>query len=178
MIIRSWNQQLCLLSLKEQASASSLCQQCWLTDTVFQHASLGDHLPWVSNLSLHRLFAFSLKVGVSCTSQISIIFEFHRHTVCPASPRSLTGIGVRPSPSWQERPPSCHELWGWVGGGLLPVPRGRPLLRWRWSLSRERKPWNILEASWELGESTVDRAQVVWLFLSSWESLPRPELGA
>ena len=75
----------------------------------------GCSLVWISNLSLHRLFAFSPRAGVSYTSQISIICEFHQ-TLYPASPSSLTvmlsimaGEG-RAALSSEGRGHQCQEL--------------------------------------------------------------------
>lgn len=78
-----------LLGLKEAASAPSSLPAVFAHGHCFLARLTGWSLVWISNLSLHRLLAFSPRAGVSYTSQISIICEFH-HTLYPASPSSLT----------------------------------------------------------------------------------------
>lgn len=78
-----------LLGLKEAASAPSSLPAVFAHGHCFLARLTGWSLVWISNLSLHRLLAFSPRAGVSYTSQISIICEFSSHTLS-ASPSSLT----------------------------------------------------------------------------------------
>lgn len=110
-----------LLGLKEAPSAPSSLPAVFAHGHCFPACLAGWLLVWISNLSLHRLFALPPRAGVSYTSQISIICEFHR-TLYPASPSSLTVMlsilaGEGRDALSPEEHDQCQELSACAGDG-------------------------------------------------------------